>query len=274
VILWALKSEKSRRYDHQGAERRRSPYQQQGKGGLLNEIEKHRTAEIVELHLKFDASIRKTWEIGAKIGQLLTEQKAELKHGGFGSWIEKNLPFTDRTARNYMTLFRNRDRLKTETVSDFKSAYKLLCEPKADFSPVKNKPVETLTLFDADTTCMSVSKDIQDKCKSAILHPIKMDNVLDQYRGDPEIECTDIYEIIAIRDTLTVADYVEFVPLKIAALKEEAARAYCMFDIEDHESGEKHLGADEIAEIEKKAREHEEQRDRLNKKIELILKGK
>jgi len=89
-------------------------------------IEKRRKEEIVQLHGKFAKSFKRTLDYGIRIGQLLTEQKADLKHGEFGLWIERSVPFSSRTARNYMKLFRNRDALKTETVSDFKSAYKLL----------------------------------------------------------------------------------------------------------------------------------------------------
>ena len=40
--------------------------------------------------------------------------------------MNDNLPFTDRTARNYMRMYHERDRLKTETVSDLTGAYKLI----------------------------------------------------------------------------------------------------------------------------------------------------
>jgi len=93
-------------------------------------IEKSRKEEIVKLHGKFVESFKRSLDYGIRIGQLLTEQKADLNHGEFGLWIKRNIPFTDRTARNYMKLFRNRDALITETVSDFKSAYKLLETPK------------------------------------------------------------------------------------------------------------------------------------------------
>lgn len=93
-------------------------------------IEKSRKEEIVQLHGKFAESFKRTLDHGIRIGQLLTEQKADLNHGEFGLWIERNIPFSSRTARNYMKLFRNRDALKTETVSDFKSAYRLLEAPK------------------------------------------------------------------------------------------------------------------------------------------------
>jgi hypothetical protein len=64
------------------------------------------------------------------MGHLLSEQKAGLKHGEFIPWVKANLPFAERTARNYMRCHRERDRLKTATVADLKSVYRLLAKPK------------------------------------------------------------------------------------------------------------------------------------------------
>jgi hypothetical protein len=60
-----------------------------------------------------------------EIGQLLVEQKEKLKHGEFMPWIEKNMPFSTATARNYMKLWRNRETLKMLNVSNLKMAYKV-----------------------------------------------------------------------------------------------------------------------------------------------------
>ena len=96
----------------------------------MGNIQTTRTHEIVTLHAEIAGHLRQSLEKAIRIGQLLLEQKDSLKHGKFTSWIRANLPFTDRTARNYMRLFREKDRLKTETVSDLKTAYALLTEPK------------------------------------------------------------------------------------------------------------------------------------------------
>ena len=94
-------------------------------------IEKDRMSEITELHNEIEDHLRSSLEKAIRIGELLTDQKTTLEHGEFTPWIKVSLPFTDRTARNYMKLYRERDRLKTEAVSDLKSAYKLLAAPKA-----------------------------------------------------------------------------------------------------------------------------------------------
>lgn len=94
------------------------------------DIGKTRIDEIKTLHLEIMGHLKMSLEKAIKIGQLLTEQKTELKHGEFTPWMKDNLPFTERTARNYMKLFQEKHRLKTETVSDLTSAYRLLSEPK------------------------------------------------------------------------------------------------------------------------------------------------
>lgn len=101
----------------------------------MNEIEKTRTDEIIILHNEIAGHLIKSMERAIRIGELLTEQKGNLKHGEFTTWIKNNLPFTDRTARNYMRCYENKDKLKkdklkTETISDLTSAYKLLSEPR------------------------------------------------------------------------------------------------------------------------------------------------
>lgn len=95
-------------------------------------IESKRIEEIKKLHFEIMGNLKISLQNAIKIGELLVEQKKSMRHGEFIPWIEKNLPFSDRTARNYMRLFREKDRLKTETVSDLKEAYNLLIEHKKD----------------------------------------------------------------------------------------------------------------------------------------------
>jgi hypothetical protein len=91
-----------------------------------------RTDEIIRLHDEVIGALKTSLEKAIRIGELLTEQKKSLAHGAFLPWVKESLPFTDRTARNYMRLHRERDRLKTEMVSDLKGAYKMLGAPKAE----------------------------------------------------------------------------------------------------------------------------------------------
>lgn len=96
----------------------------------MNEIEKSRAEEMRRLHGEILNSLKMSLDKAIRIGELLAEQKEVLKHGEFTAWVNDNLPFTDRTARNYMRLFQERDRLKTENISGLKDAYELLIEHK------------------------------------------------------------------------------------------------------------------------------------------------
>jgi hypothetical protein len=117
-------------------------------------LEKSRIDEIGKLHGEIIVNLKISLENAIRIGELLTEQKSSLKHGQFTYWIATNLPFSDRTAQNYMRVYRERDRLKTETVSDLKSAYKFLSAPKQkDHS---NWVEETLHCF---ANCVNCAKE-------------------------------------------------------------------------------------------------------------------
>jgi hypothetical protein len=100
-----------------------------------------RVKQIVELHAECEGLARQTFDKAVVIGGLLAEAKADLKHGEWLPWVEANLPFTDRTARNYMRLHDRRGELKSETVSDLTGAYRMLTEPKP---PRENDCLRTL----------------------------------------------------------------------------------------------------------------------------------
>ena len=86
--------------------------------------------QINILHSELIGMLTKSLHKAAEIGRLLTEKKGELRHGEFTNWIRDNLTFTDRTARNYIRLFDNREKIAgATTISD---AYKMLQPPKTE----------------------------------------------------------------------------------------------------------------------------------------------
>lgn len=91
-----------------------------------------KTQQIKDLHVQIIQKLQDSLDMGIRLGGLLTEVKEDLKHGEFGGWIKTNMPFTDRTARNYMKLYQNREKLKRKSVSDLKTAYKLLTTSKTE----------------------------------------------------------------------------------------------------------------------------------------------
>ncbi|MCK9527211.1 MAG: DUF3102 domain-containing protein [Syntrophales bacterium] len=89
-----------------------------------------RISGIIQLHERVTGHIKNALTDAIRIGKLLAEVKTELPHGEFEKWVCDNLPFTSRTARNYMRLHRERDRLKSETVSALTGAYRLLTDTR------------------------------------------------------------------------------------------------------------------------------------------------
>lgn len=88
--------------------------------------EKSLIREVRVLHEEIAGHIKSSLEKAFTIGGLLVLQKGRLQHGQFTSWLKKNVPFSERTARNYMRLFNDRYKLKTANVSDLSEAYRFL----------------------------------------------------------------------------------------------------------------------------------------------------
>ncbi len=122
--------------------------------------------EITELHGQLEAFAKKSLAAAMRIGELLTEQKSKLGHGNWGAWAEASLPFGDRTARRYMAIYAERDRLKSDNVSDLSEAYRLLAgEPRVQMS--KEESREALDAADRSIAgalkCMDALLCIRDE---------------------------------------------------------------------------------------------------------------
>jgi len=70
-----------------------------------------------------------------EIGALLTTVKEELPHGEWLPWLAANVPFAERTARNYLRVYQNREKVNRHGIADLTGAIKLLTAPKAEPSP-------------------------------------------------------------------------------------------------------------------------------------------
>lgn len=228
------------------------------------EIEIDRITEIRHLHEQFIDSLKRSLDYGMKIGELLTEQKADLNHGQFGIWIDENLPFSRRTAQNYMKIFRERDQLKNATVSHLTEAYRVL----EHTGEPDDKP-NNLILYEArKTACMVVDKEISDNCPYAVMHPIKMDNILEPYTKDHDLDCKIIYEILANRDRMPIEDYMVYVPLRVSSSKAWNKHFEVLWRIEH----ERNFDNEEIKEMKAKAEKYMDYHNELGKRIGEILK--
>ena len=102
---------------------------------MKTEIEKTRIDEIKELHQKIGGYLRTTLDGAIRVGELLQEQKAGLKHGAWLPWIKENLPFSERLARDYMRFYNRREELKTANLADLTDARKFISQSRSE----KNK---------------------------------------------------------------------------------------------------------------------------------------
>lgn len=84
---------------------------------------------INELHNNFKDLAKQTLNTALDIGLRLQQEKSKLPHGQFTKWINENLNFTPRTARNYLNLHNNREKL--QGVTNLNDAYKIL-KPKTE----------------------------------------------------------------------------------------------------------------------------------------------
>jgi hypothetical protein len=99
-------------------------------------------SEISRLHEENVDAYGMSLERAIRIGELLTEQKDALEHGKFLPWVRASLPFSERTAQNYMGVFARRYELKSATVADLTTAYRLTAPRKAKPKDDKSKGSE------------------------------------------------------------------------------------------------------------------------------------
>jgi hypothetical protein len=115
----------------------------------MDRLQKNTAQKINELHGEIENHLRQGLSKAIQVGSLLSETKQRLPHGKFTGWISDHVSFSPRTARNYMKLFDNKNKLqdadsingaykllngKTETVSDFKSG---------NFTDLPNKHIDS-----------------------------------------------------------------------------------------------------------------------------------
>ncbi|MHC1767932.1 MAG: DNA N-6-adenine-methyltransferase [Verrucomicrobiia bacterium] len=159
-------------------------------------------AEANRLHSELLGLARTSLEIAIRIGELLTEQKARLKHGEWLPWVKDNIEFSEATAKRYMSVHRRRDELKSLNVSDLSDAYRLLSAPAEDDAPeteaeLTPAPTESTDAFEAEpvtnterelTPAGATNKFICEACQSEF---------------DTTDECQTLYECMGCGSMFT-----------------------------------------------------------------------
>ena len=109
---------------HPGLPANAAPIDHSGMEICINEAR-----QIVQLHTGVNSALRTTLEKAISIGELLHHVKSKLPHGEWILWIETNLPFSARTATDYMRVFERRKLLNQQSAADLSSALQLLAAP-------------------------------------------------------------------------------------------------------------------------------------------------
>ncbi len=79
-----------------------------------------------------------------RAGELLTEAKAQVKHGEWLPWLEANFPGSPRSAQGYMRLGENAEDARRVAHLGIKGALKELAAPSEDAQPVADSAPETV----------------------------------------------------------------------------------------------------------------------------------
>lgn len=117
---------------------------------------------IRDEHAQAEASARDALEHAIAAGQLLIQAKAVVGHGGWLPWLEKNCPFSRRTAQAYTLLARKASTLlqgDAQRVAHLsvRSALALLAESKgtgADkFQPARSGPPPRSPFISRTSSC-------------------------------------------------------------------------------------------------------------------------
>ena len=136
--------------------------------GEIPRTEKDRIERINELHQGMARLGVQALKTAMQCGEILWTVRQDCKkkgHGVWAAWMEKNLTFTEKTARRYIQVYENRDRilrsLAAKEIQDLSSAYKLLAmrKPKNSTSsageesgtPAEQKDTAAKTNEDCET---------------------------------------------------------------------------------------------------------------------------
>jgi len=86
--------------------------------------------QVNDEYSKMTGDMARAVQRAIRIGEMLTEAKAQVQHGGWIPWIEENLVFGRREASRYIKVYANGTRVSH--LDSLREAVALLAEPKDD----------------------------------------------------------------------------------------------------------------------------------------------
>jgi hypothetical protein len=91
--------------------------------------------EINALHNELCGLGQTSLEKAARIGELLTKQKAELPHGKWLPWFDANVQFSRKTGDRYRKLYKRSDEIKIVNMTNLSDVYSMLLTGKSVGKP-------------------------------------------------------------------------------------------------------------------------------------------
>ena len=143
-------------------------------------------SEIISLHGEIINAARTTLDKAIRIGELLTEQKASLKHGQWLPWVNDNLPFEQKTAWRYMNIYSRRDELGTMPNLELTDAYRMLAGPGPLQSAYDTEADELAAEASRQTDLIAFVRSASSKSE-----PLYPEHVL-KARFTPPVEIVDL----------------------------------------------------------------------------------
>ena len=67
---------------------------------------------------KINSATNRSLDYAVEVGEWMTEAKAQVEHGKWGDWLERNCKLKERTAQRYMKLATKKELLKRKMKSD------------------------------------------------------------------------------------------------------------------------------------------------------------
>ncbi len=154
---------------------------------------------ICILHAQVMVAAKKTLDDAIEIGRLLILKKGVLSHGDFLPWIRRELPFSERAARNYLALYKNRELLKSASVADLTSAYRLIANPERKPEVISVQPDVTIEQGESSPIDPANIVDAEDdppethESAAQSWRPHQAQHLIDSVAPDSELQDVDIF---------------------------------------------------------------------------------
>ena len=133
-----------------------------------NELLKH----VLDLHQQILDDSKQSLFRAIELGSILKQQKEAIGHGGFIKWVESSLPFSERTSRNYLSLYRHKETIVNENITSLRQAYLLISNHNAYNKEIERKKLQERR-FEA-----SEKMTVYDNPESYVNNVICGDNII------------------------------------------------------------------------------------------------